>query len=176
MAIVQIKITRLISSLRQRKQKIRKSENPSFRDPYYKKGYVSYCLHQTFMSYLQWHFLWHWQFLWHWNLIIWYFRLNMTKDLKKICFRNNDAAWINCLATGIIGEERWHQTGRWMFSVLKLKKYYIWSFPLINACESLSSVYGQEMASLLSIPFTTTKRTEVSKKYMRCCWKPYHLS
>ncbi len=28
---------------------------------------------------------------------------------------------------------------------LNLKKYYIWSFPLINSCESLSSVYGQEI-------------------------------
>ncbi len=35
-----------------------------------------------------------------------------------------------------------------MISVLKLKKYCIRSFPLIISCESLSSVYGQEMASL----------------------------
>ncbi len=134
-----------------------------------------------------WHFLWHWQFLWHWNLILWYFRLNMTKDKKKICFRNNDAAsntvYISWPQEYLVRSADTRQsstsTGRWMFkmiSVLKLKKYYIWSFPLINSCESLSSVYGQEITSLLLIPFTTTRRTEVSKKYMRCCWKPYNLS
>ncbi len=156
---------------------------PSFRDPYYKKGYVSYCLHQTFMSYLQCYDIF-FDIDSFYDIEIWFFDILdlIWQDLKKNLFQEQ---WcckqhsIHCLATGIFGEERWHQTGRWMFkmiSVLKLKKYYIWSFPLINACESLSSVYGQEMASLLSIPFTATKRTEVSKKYMRCCWKPYNLS
>ncbi len=61
MTTVQIKISNFISSLRQLPTKAVREQYalgivllfPSLRDPYSKKGYVSHCLHDTFMLYLQ---------------------------------------------------------------------------------------------------------------------------
>ncbi len=99
MAIVQIKITSLISSLRQLPTKAIRKQNalgivmlfPSLRDPYSKKGSVSHCLHRTFMSYLQ---CYDRLFLWHWNLILWDLAWIWQRILKKILFQEHfyDAA------------------------------------------------------------------------------------